>query len=308
MHSIPWRQFAAEVLSLYAPPIRRPGTYRKTAQVVRELGELCRRSDDLNPAAVAAWIQRYPNRAATTRLALLRTLRPVCTYGAGAGYLTDPFGFRKPRQWLPASAPIIPERDFSRHRSAAEIRAVLALADSEALAGRWEALRLRAAVYTWCYTGARKNEILGSRVADVDLCLGSYSIRPNDKRPLKTAASAALLPVPAPLAAVLAAWLPHCGGPWLFPHKFRRGPWLHGPHGGKALDQVAALGRRAGVHGLTILALRHSFGTLAEGWGLGPLMLQRLLRHSSVHTQRSYRHNDLDQLRCAAARIRYDLN
>jgi hypothetical protein len=96
MQPVPWRDFAAEVLSLYAPPIRRPGTYRKTAQVLRELGSLCRRSDDLGPPKIAAWLQRYPDRAATTRLALLRTLRPVCTYGAAAGYLADPFLFRKP--------------------------------------------------------------------------------------------------------------------------------------------------------------------------------------------------------------------
>jgi integrase len=306
MPAIIWRQFAAEVLSLYAPPIRRPGTYRKTAQVLRELGALCRRSDDLGPPKIAAWLQRYPDRAATTRLALLRTLRPVCTYGAAAGYLVDPFLFRKPRQWLPASALIIPECDFRRNRTAGEIRSILDLADSEALDGRWEALRLRAAVYSWCFTGARKNEILGSMVADVDILKGTFFVRPNDKRPLKTAASAAVLPLAAPLAAVLAGWMPHCGGPWLLPHKFRRGPWLHGPNGGKALDQVAALGRRAGVDGLTILALRHSFGTLAEGWGFGELLLQRLLRHTSVKTQRSYRHQDLEQLRCAASAIRYD--
>jgi integrase len=305
-NAVPWRDFAAEVLSLYAPPIRRPGTYRKTRQVLGEFSRLCKRSDDLAPAAIAAWVQRYPDRGASTRLALLRTLRPVCTYGASAGYLVDPFLFRKPRAWLPASALSLPESDFRRHRTAAEIRSVLAQADSEALGGRWESLRLRAAIYTWCFTGARKSEILGSTVADYELEHAMVSIRGNIRRPLKTAASSAKLPIAEPLAVVLADWLPRTECQWAFPHKWRRGPWLHGPHGLKALDQVAALGRRAGVPGLTILSLRHSFGTLSEGWGFGGLLLQRFLRHTAIQTQQGYRHQDLDQLRCAAAKIRYD--
>ena len=306
LRPLAWRHFAAEVLSLYAPPIRRPATYRKTAQVVREFGKVCRTSADVSPAAIAAWIARYPARGDATRLALLRTFRPVCTYGASQGYLVDPFAFRKPRHWLPSSA-IIQSRDvFPRHRTAAEIALVLAQADFEAQAGRWQALRLRAAVYAWCFTGARKNEILGARTADVDLAAGMLSIVPNPRRPLKTAASSARLPIPGPLAAVLAAWLPLCGSDWLMPSRYRRTPWLHGPRGNKALDQVAQLGERAGVPGLTILALRHSFGTLSESWGIGELMLQRLLRHSNPRTQLAYRHEDLYQMRIAASRIRYD--
>jgi integrase len=273
---------------------------------LREFGRHCGRTDHMTPAAIAAWIAAHPDRGDKTRLALLRTLRPLCTYGAGVGYLTDPFLFRAPRQWLPASALSIPETEFPRHRSGAEIRAVLAQTDCEALAGRWESLRLRAAVYTYAFTGARKNEILGSKVADYDLSAGLVSIRGNDRRPLKTAASAARLPMAAELVTVLAGWLPLCGSPWAFPNKFRRGPWLHGPHGNKAIDQVKALGARAGVHGLTILGLRHSFGTQAEGWGWGELLLQRVLRHTTVQTQRGYRHEDLEQLRSAATRIRYN--
>jgi integrase len=306
LKSIPWKQFHAEVLALYAPPIRRPGTYRKTDQVLREFRKHCKTTADVGPLAIAAWIARHPRRKASTRLALLRTFRPLCTYGAGEGYLHDPFQFRKPRQWLPASELGPPETLFPRHRSAIEIQSVLEQADQEAQDGRWEALRLRAAVYTWCFTGARKMEILGALAADVDLDRVLLSIRSNDRRPLKTAASAAAIPLAPPLARVLADWLPRCGSIWLMPHKYRHGPWLHGPYGNKCVDQVAQLGVRAGVPGLTVLALRHSFGTLSEGWGWGGLMLQRVLRHTDSKTQAHYRHEDLDQMRRAAAKIRYD--
>jgi integrase len=303
---VPWRQFADEVLALYTPPIRRPATYRKTLQVLKEFSRLCRKSDDVTPMAIAKWIAAFPDRGDSTRLALLRHFRPACTYGATMGYLADPFLFRKPRKWLPASANLEPHEIFPRHRTAAEIRSVLEQADLEALGGRWEAQRLRALIYAYCFTGARKNEILGSLTADVDLGLGLLSIRGNLWRPLKTSASAARLPIPAPLATVLEAWLKLCGPTFLFPTTKRRNPWLHGAHHAKALDQIAQLGDRAGVKGLTILSLRHTFGTLCEGWGHGELMRQRLLRHARRDTQRGYAHEDLDQLRRAAAKIRYD--
>lgn len=304
--AIPWKQFTTEVLALYAPPIRRPGTYRKTDQVLREFKRHCRTTADLNPVAIAQWVTAHPRRKATTRLALLRTLRPACTYGASVGYLVDPFAYRKPRQWLPASELVPPEGLFPRHRTAAEIHALLERADLEALGGRWEAIRLRAAVYTWCYTGARKSEILGSRAADVDLEHAVLMIRGNDRRPLKTAASAATIPLAPPLAVVLADWLPRCRSVWLFPHKYRHGPWLHGPYLNKCVDQVAQLGERAGVPGLTVLALRHSFGTLSEGWGWGQLALRRMLRHSDTKTQTHYLHEDMEQMRRAASKIKYD--
>ena len=306
LRPLAWRRFASEVLSLYAPPIRRPSTYRKTRQALREFGRVCRTTGDVSPAAIAAWIARHPDRGDSTRLTLLRTFRPVCTYGASQGYLIDPFVFRKPRQWLASSAVVGSLEAFPRHRTAAEIALLLAQADLEAQGGRWEARRLRAAVYAWCFTGARKNEILGARTADVDLAAGMLAIVPNPRRPLKTAASRARLPIPGTLAAVLAAWIPHCGSEWLMPSRYRRTPWMHGPHRNKALDQVRELGARAGVPGLTILALRHSFGTLSEGWGWGELTLQRQLRHSRPATQVGYRHEDLHQMRVAASKIRYD--
>ncbi len=57
--------------------------------------------------------------------------------------------------------------------------------------------------------------------------------------------------------------------------------------------------------GMTIVAFRHSLGTLAEDWDIGELMLQRLLRHASRKTQLRYRHRDLELMHRAAGKIEY---
>ncbi len=301
---IPFSQFTTEVLKLYLPPMRRRTTYDKTHQVLKELGRFCQSTADLTPIAVADWMSHGPHRAAATWDGLLRHVAAACSYGASLGYLTSPFDFRPVSQWLPLDE-VEEGEEFQRHRSGAEIRAVLAQADLEAQGGLWEALRLRAAVYAWAFTGAGKTEILGLRTADVDLDARVLKIRSHSRRRLKTGARAARLPIAWPLAEALAGWLPHTGCQWLFPHKYLTGPWLQGRPGHRPLDRVRSLGERAGVPGLTILAFRHSFGTLSEGWGIGENMLQQLLRHANRRTQRRYRHEDLDQLRRAAELIQY---
>jgi hypothetical protein len=85
-------------------------------------------------------------------------------------------------------------------------------------------------------------------------------------------------------------------GEWLFPHAYQTGPWLWGRPGHRPLDEVKQLGERAGVAGLTILA---------EDWGIGELMLQRILRHSTPRTQKHYRHHDAELLHRAAAKVRF---
>ncbi len=232
----------------------------------------------------------------------LRSLRAACTYAIASGHLrTSPFSFRSPRQWVDWDVPELPPPVHS----AAQIARVLELADLEAQGGDWRAARLRAVVYAFAFTGARRRELLGLAVADVDLSHGVIDIRPNGRRSLKTRASAASLPIAAPLAAVLASWLPRCGSTHCFPGVRRVGPWLEGPVGGKALDQIKALGQRAGVPGLTIASFRHSFASCSEAWGLGELELQRWLRHSSPATQRHYRHPLEGVLRDAAAKVHY---
>jgi integrase len=306
MSQVSWAEFSAQVLTLYAPPIRRIATFRKTRQVLTEFERICPNASDLSELTIARWIGEHTARKPITNVALLRTLQAATRFGLKRGYFLDPFDPRGTRQWYSADELEENERDelFPRHRTREEIRLVLAQADTEAAAGVWEALRLRAAVYCWCYLGARKTEILGLRKADVDLTARVVEIRTHRRRRLKTGSSAAKLPLPWPLAVVLAGWLPHAEGEYLFPNHAGM-PWLHGPRGHKALDQVRELGRRAGVEGLTILALRHSFGTIAEEWGWSDLTLQMLMRHARRRTQEAYRHRDLGQLHRAADEIAY---
>lgn len=104
---------------------------------------------------------------------------------------------------------------------------------------------------------------------------------------------------------VLARWIPRCGPDWLIPGVRLRCPWTGGLPGSKPTDQVKAAGRRVGIEGLTISAFRKTVGTLAKGWGLGPLELKAILRHTSVKTQAWYDEADVDELRPAIAKIRY---
>ena len=233
----------------------------------------------------------------------------MCTYGALKHYLADPFDFRAVSQWLPANE-LDAAEPWPRHRSAEEIRRVLARADLEAQGGPWEARRLRAAVYTFAFTGAHKSEVLGLRVRDLDPVLHTVAFRSHPRRRLKTVLRSAVLPLAEPLAAVLAGWLPEVlerfpRGEYLFPHHFGTGPWLSGRPGHRPLDCVRALGERAGVPGLTIVAFRHSLATLAESWGIGELALQRILRHARRRTQDAYRHPDLDLMREAIGRVKF---
>jgi integrase len=302
---ISFQQFRTEVLKLYQPPARRPATRAKIRQVLDEFAILCKSPADLDPTKIADWMAEHPHRSAATHRSLLSALRAVCSYGAYRRCMENPFQFRPLEKWLPSDELEVDDAQFPRHRSAAEIRHVLEQADKEALAGSWEARRLRAAIYCWAYTGAGNREVLGLRVDDCDLEAGILTVRSHSRRRLKARARAAKLPIARPLALVLAEWIPLTGSEWLFPHRYRTGPWLNGPRGRKALDRVKQLGERAGVKNLTILAIRHTVATLSEGWGIGELMLQRLLRHSRRTTQLHYRHHDLRQLAEAAEKIRY---
>jgi integrase len=304
---VPFARLRREVLQLYRSPSRRSTTRAKIRQVLDEFTPLCRSSSDLDPGAISDWLALHPERTAATHRSLLSSLRAICRYGRWKGYMANPFEFRPFNEWLPADE-VEQAEEFSRHRTADEIRRVLRRADKEAKGRDWQALRLRAAVYCWAFTGAGSREILGLRLADVDLERRIIAVRSHHRRRLKTGARAARLAIPRRSLPVLVDWVARVrptGSDWLFPHLYLSGPWLHGPRGRKALDQVRQLGERAGVAGLTILAFRHTVGTLSEGWRIGELGLQRLLRHSLRKTQRAYRHHDAAQLHGEAAKIRY---
>lgn len=311
LRPVPWTVFTDEVMRLYQPPMRRRTTREKTRQVLREFGRLCPSTADLSELAIAGWISDHRHRAPSSVEGLLRHLSAVCTYGAHPRrrYLWDPFEDRPVSSWLPGDE-LDQAEPFRRHRSAEEVRRVLDQADREALAGPWRAVRLRAVVWTLAYTGGHKSEVLGLRIADLDLGRGMIAFRSHGRRRLKARSRAAVLPVAGPLRPVLAGYLvrlvaEHPRTEWLFPHAFGTGPWLSGRPGHSPLDSIRALGERAGVEGLTIDAFRHTLATHAEDWGISELALMRILRHARRTTQLHYRHPDLDLMRGAISRITY---
>lgn len=310
---IPWAMFAHEVLQTYRPPMRRPTTRAKLKQVLDEFRAYCETTADLDLAAISDWVVDHAGRRPAYVDGLLRALSAACTYGAHPRrrYLWDPFDERPVSSWLPADEFDDDGSDpWPRARTPAEIRAVLARADEEAVIGRWRDLRLRAAVYAFAFTGWLRNEILGLRRADIDLGREALRIRSHSRRRLKTRARGALLPIAPPLAGVLAGYLAELQvrypeTEWAFPHHWGTGPWLSGRPGHRPLDEIRALGERAGVRGLTILGFRHTIATELEASGAPELIIQRILRHARRETQLRYRKPDIDVMRDAVGRVRY---
>jgi integrase len=306
MCAVSFLRLLEEVRAAYGEPLRRRSTLAKIEQVLRELHEAgLETTRDISTGLLVRWIRTYPERSNVTTYSLLRSFRAACSLARANRWLVaDPFQFRGPARWLPDDAEEVEPID--RHRSAEEILRLLDLLDLEASAGDWRARRLRALVYCYAYLGLRKNEALRLRVEDIDLELRTLRIKSRRGGRLKTRSSRAILAISEELHQVLAPWVAECASPWVFPGVKRRGPWTGGCPGTKALDLVKAAGERAGIEGLTILDFRHSFATLAEGWGLGELELMRLLRHSRPATQQAYRkYGDLAVLRAAAIKVRF---
>jgi len=315
---IPWDQFTAEVLRLYAAPHRATATRRQMQKVLNLVAALeVKTTADLTPALVARFIEaRPPGQSPRTLQTLLRVLRGVCNNAVINGYLrVSPFALRRVSQWLGRIGPPQEKKHYSRD----EIRRVLTLmaSDVESTAGwsQWRARRLYALTATVAYCGLRASEALYLHAADIRLDAQYVNLtdrgRDGGKR-LKTEAAAAPVPIPEALVPILTDWLSHrldhpadfeipsCE--WLFPTLNRKGPWTGGPPGTKPVQRLKAVAQRAGIEGMTLLSLRHSWATHAEYHGYGPALIQRVLRHTTEQTAAQwYRHADLPNLieRCA---------
>jgi integrase len=232
------------------------------------------------------------------------SFRAACGIGHSQHYCLNPFLTWDLDRWLPAVDPEDLDRPWLS-RSGAEISRVLRRAACEAGGGSRKALRTQALIFMAAYTGARAKEILGAKRTDIDLDRGLFRIRPNEARKLKTKGSRRDLPLHPELAKFLAGgYLAGCGT-WLIAQRSGRGPWFHGSTGYRPVEVVQQLGERVAVEGLTLLAFRHTFATLAESWGIGELLLQRWLGHTRPETQRFYRGRKLALLTESVGRIRY---
>lgn len=275
---IPWARFAEEVLALYRAT-RAPKTAKKMAQVLREFAAHAGPTGtaDLTPEAVAGFSValergRHPNTVA----GLLSYLRRACSYAASRGGGPSPFsawdGFVR---WVPGQGarPIAP----------AKIGRVLAHLGARANASEVDG-RLHAWAATLAYTGVRRDEALFLRAEDVDLMAGMIRVRRRLKRPTARRS----VPIPVPLAEILAAWMPRREGPNAFPNS-RGKPWSGGAPGYRPIDRMRAAGEACGVKGFTPSALRHSFATAcATCWNVPPATLQKLMGHTDLRTTMKY--------------------
>lgn len=305
MPAVTFTRLAMEVRALYRPPHRRLATFKKMDSALREFEALgVAKTSEITPILITRWIERHQARKPITNATVLGTFRAACNYAKTMGYLRiTPWDVRK--DWIEVPDEDPDEPPTKRHHSIEDISRVLKLASEEAGGGGWEEARLHALVNTYAFTGLRKMEALGLKRNDVDLAGRIIKVRSRRKRTLKTKASAQPVGIADDLAVILDLWLRRCGNEWVFPNKLGTGHWLGGKPGKKPLDQIKALGVRAGVTGLTILSFRHSIATHAARWGLGPLALKELLRHTFVTTQDHYREIDLANRVAAARRISY---
>jgi integrase len=328
VNPIPWAEFTAEVMTLYAPGLRAHSTCTMIRSTLDQLTALGLTSTaDLTAATVARFIaSRPPEQSANTTYSYVARLRAICTLAEAQGYVrVSPFRLR--RCWVRRGAPA-----RKRHHTPSDVARCLALARSEVSGKtgwpRWKAHRTYVALALVAYTGLRKMEALRLRVEDVDLPGRVLWVRARAGAHLKTESSEAPVPLPDELVNIISEWLPclalpavrrRVKGPrpvantagtmdlgWFIPNAFRTAPWTGGSKGFRPLDCLKALGTRAGVSGLTFLSLRHTFATAAENLGLSELQIMRILRHSNPRTQTYYRHADLDSMREAVKRFGFE--
>jgi integrase len=140
-------------------------------------------------------------------------------------------------------------------------------------------------------TGARKGEVLAMKWADIDLKAGLWS---------KPAASTKQkreheVPLSAPARQLLAA-IPH-HGPFVFPGSGQRRHLVEVKKG------WAAICKRAGIEGVRIHDLRHSFASQLASGGASLPLIGALLGHTQAQTTQRYAHLFVDPQRAAVEKI-----
>jgi integrase len=145
-----------------------------------------------------------------------------------------------------------------------------------------------AAIRLLLFTGCRLREILRLKWTDLDLDRGMLHLADS-----KTGKKSVILSAPA--LEILAA-LPRLGGYVIAgndpaqPRSDLKRPWT-------------LVCRRAGLDGLRLHDLRHSFASVGAGAGLGLPVIGKLLGHASPTTTAKYAHLDSDPIRRATNTI-----
>jgi integrase len=319
---IPWEKFKAEIRAGWpGPPHCSKSHAGMIDRTIRAMEALDLAGDGAPPRAIATTADltlglvakllegRPPGESAHTTKGYLSALRILCTYAEAHRWVAiSPFRLRKMSR-LVRTGPPANKRAATRE----EIRRVLGLmrGDVEQRAGwaQWRARRLYAVTALVAYTGVRRNEGLMLHVEDLDFGAGIINLVPRGTT-FKTEASAQPVPMPPALAPILRDWLDHrldrphgypmppAGAiPWLFPTCNRKAAWIWGSQTSRAIARLKAAAKRAGVPDLTFQMLRRSWATHAEYFGVGPAMIQRVLRHTRAQTTETfYRKADLTNM------------
>ena len=159
-------------------------------------------------------------------------------------------------------------------------------APGERLASEHAAAAIRLLVLTGC----RRNEILGLRWADLDVDAG-------EMRLVDSKTGARVVPMPPPAAKVLAGLSRVEGNPWVFPGR-KKGTGQRNIN--ESWDRVR---KRAGLDGVRLHDLRHSYASRALALGEGLPMIGELLGHRKVQTTARYAHLARDSVRASTARV-----
>ena len=181
------------------------------------------------------------------------------------------------------------ERRRERFLTDAELRRLGLALDALEAEGRLSA-HVAAAIRLLILTGCRRNEILTLRWEDVHLEARELGLRDS-----KTGARTISLP---PAAVVVLAALPRVAdNPWVIP----------GGKPGERLSGIFAqwqrVRTRAGLDGVRIHDLRHSYASRALALGESLTVIARLLGHAQIQTTARYAHLTRDSVKEAAARI-----
>ena len=179
---------------------------------------------------------------------------------------------------------------FLTREEIARLGAALVAAPGERLASPHAA----AAIYLLLLTGCRRNEILGLRWDDLNFQTGEIRL-PDSKTGTR------MVPLTSPVAEVLNSLSRTPGSPWIFPGK-KKGTRLVNLN-----DSWDRVRRRAGLDGVRLHDLRHSFASRALALGESLPMIGDLLGHRMVSTTARYAHLARDSVRESSAKIAADI-
>ena len=147
-----------------------------------------------------------------------------------------------------------------------------------------------AAVRLLVLTGCRRNEVLELRWDDIDRTAGEMQLRDG-----KTGTR--LVPLTPTVVGVLERVPPVPGNPWVIAGK------KPGTHLININDPWLIVRARAGLDGVRIHDLRHSWASRALALGESLSMIGKLLGHNRIDTTARYAHLARDTERASAARV-----